>query len=158
MIFNIYARHLNCTKCHHKYGVDRHALDCPRCGTPFPDENTKILVEVMKIWRIRIDTGFFPDKIYWTKFYPAFGAYHHIYAVPFHTIEEVLIAENLMYGYKGKDDGSEWIASYRHCDQPEHWKEMNVLSWQPLLWDEDKEVHYVGDDEGERTIPYTMYE
>lgn len=100
-----------------------------------------------------------PKQVLYSKFYPAFGAWHHIYGIPLYSAEELLVVENLMenanYGGMRFDN---YVAGFQPADHGSHGEEIKVLSWQLLLWNPAKEVYVLGNDEGPRSLTYTSFE
>jgi hypothetical protein len=171
MIFTLKPEYRNCPSCGRKvsfYGSDlvTNALNqihdtplehCECCGVPFPVEQTKLIRSVMAQCNARHEQQIARTHILYSTFYAAYGAYNHVYAIPLFSIEELLTAENLMHNHYGNDQPQKWAASFRYSDQQDHGK-MSLLSWQPLLWDAQRELFLAGADEGPRTVMRTAYE
>lgn len=171
MIFTLQPEYRNCPSCGKKvsfYGSDLatqvfnllHSTPlerCERCKAPFPAEQTALIQSVMAQCKARREQQIAPTRILYSTFYPAYGAYNHLYAIPLFTIEELLTVENLMHKHYRSDHPQKWAASFRHGDQQDH-DRMHLLSWQPLLWDAQRELFLVGADEGPRTVLRTAFE
>lgn len=172
MIFTVQPAYRNCPSCGKKvpyYGSDlaEQAVNmlmespltaCKRCNSPFPAQQTKMINAVIKMCKQRLDEQQDPSKIIYSKFYSAFGGYHHLYAIPLYTVEELLIVENLMHTGKHWNNDSRpcWIGSFRHSDV--RGNRMRLLSWQEIEWDKEKELITVGPDLGEKTVHLTPFE
>lgn len=169
MIFTVQPAYRNCPSCGKKvpyYGgdsaeqafnmiTDTPLLDCGKCGATFPVENTRLIRNVIAKCKQRLsDPG--PHYVRYSKFYPIKDKYHHIYAMPLYSLNEILIVENLMNNHVGEDCSS-WFASFDPEDSASP-DMVHVRSWQCRLWDPKREMFYAGPDEGPRTLPYTNYE
>ena len=169
MIFTLAPNYRNCPNCKRKvvFSLDQ----CANCRAPFPVENTRMIQQVQSETRQRMqriwDGGKRdPEQVHFSKFYlysPDAG-YHSIIGMPLYTLEEILVVVNLLYRGISSDTEvlylpqPEWIASFRPGDQDGDYRFMCLLSWQPLLWDEEKQIYTVGSDEGPRTVAYTTWE
>lgn len=171
MIFSIQPTYRNCPHCNKKvpfYGTERieafvnqlsnsPLTHCTHCGQPFPIENTDMIQAVIAECQRRVERPKDPSRVLFLKFYSAFGAYHHIYAIPFYSVEELLTVENLLHHgrYVTRDF---WIASFVPAQQFRQGNAMSLLSWCRLLWDQEREIFLIGSDEGPNIVEYTPFE
>ena len=172
MIFTVDPSYRNCPTCGKKVAyyseddiqailnkmLNRPLTHCSNCGRAFPTENTAMIQAVITQCATRIEQPQDQNRIHFSKFYPAFGAFHHIYAIPLFTLEELLTVENLMHYGHYQGTSNLWIASFIPAHQFRHGNDMSLLSWSPLCWNPEREIFFADADEGPRKITYTPFE
>lgn len=152
MITKVVLNYRNCLECMQK--VKYELKSCPLCGADFPADHTIQLEDMVTtcLRRMRVQKSL-TGIAYSTFYHVGKKSWNRTYAIPFLSVNEVLVVENVMNFGPGRE--GMFIAGFNTSNAEltvNGVATMQLDSWYPIFWDAVQQVYYVGDDEGPRVI------